>query len=465
MSIDSILGPQGTISRKLGNFESRPQQVLMAQAVARAISGPAHLLVEAGTGVGKSFGYLVPAILAAAEDPQCRVVISTHTINLQEQLIGKDLPFLQTVMPQPFTAALVKGRANYLSLRRLKGAREKMHSLLAEPGTQEQLHHIDRWSQHTDDGSRSDLDFNPAPVVWELVESDANNCLGKKCPTYDQCFYFKARGRIQNANLLVVNHALFFSDLALRKEGYGLLPDYQVVIFDEAHTLEDVAADHLGLEVSQGGLEYLCNRLYSVKKDRGLLHYHGDSESSRLVDAVRFAAQEFFADVLQWYSRQDRKTGRVTGPHIVGNPVSEELKKLAAHLTSLTKEIRKQEDKIELIAAARRCLGMSTAIVQWLEQQWEGQVYWVEIGGAYRQRVTLACAPIEVGPSLRELLYEEVSTVIMTSATLNTGGNDGFRLFQNRLGLGNATAATPVLPEHRSVDECLTLQLGSPFNY
>src|SRR6516225_4436545 len=409
-----ILGPQGAIAKRLRNYEARPEQIAMAQAVVRAIERPGHLMVEAGTGVGKSFAYLVPAIRAAAENPKCRVVISTHTINLQEQLVRKDIPFLQSVTAKPFTAALVKGRSNYLSLRRLAVATDKMHSLLAEPGSQEQLRQIGQWAKQTNDGSRSDLGFSPSPVVWELVESDANNCLGKNCLQYNQCFYFKARSEIQKANLLVVNHALFFSDLALRNEGFGLLPDYQVVIFDEAHTLEDVAADHLGLDISQGGVEYLCNKLYSVQRDRGLLRFFGNSESGRLMDTVRFAADQFFGDVLHWQSEQQKKSGRVQTRHIVADPLSEELNKLATHLDSLGKGISREEDRIELTAAANRCRGYSQAIVQWLDQRLEDQVYWVEVGGTNRQRVKLACAPIEVGPALRELLYEKIPTVIMT---------------------------------------------------
>src|SRR5436189_3650695 len=171
MSIASILGPAGSIARRLSNYESRPQQLDMAEAVAGAIAERRHLMVEAGTGVGKSFAYLVPAVLAAVADKECRVVVSTHTISLQEQLIRKDIPFLQSVMPQEFNAVLVKGRSNYLSLRRLRVAQQRVRSLLAEDAPAEQLLQVGRWSRRTHDGSRSDLDFQPLPLVWDLVES------------------------------------------------------------------------------------------------------------------------------------------------------------------------------------------------------------------------------------------------------------------------------------------------------
>src|SRR5262245_7222864 len=269
MSVTDILGPGGSVARRLGNYESRPQQLAMAEAVAAAIADRHHLMVEAGTGVGKSFAYLVPAILAATGEKGGRVVVSTHTVSLQEQLVHKDIPFLQQVMPKPFQAVLVKGRSNYISLRRMRGAQQRL-SLLSEATEVDQLKRIGLWSRRTQDGSRSDLGFQPLPAVWDLVESDSGNCLGRQCPDHAACFYYKARRQVFGADLLVVNHALFFSDLALRRAGASILPDYKIVIFDEAHTLEDVAADHLGLQVSRGGLEYLLNKLHSPR-GRGLL--------------------------------------------------------------------------------------------------------------------------------------------------------------------------------------------------
>ena len=268
MAISSILGADGAIAKRLERYEARPQQMQMAEAVAEAISERHHLMVEAGTGVGKSFAYLVPAIQAAVADKNCRVVISTHTISLQEQLIRKDIPFLQSVMPDKFSAVLVKGRANYLSLRRLRGAQQKALSLLAEPSSVQQLNQIGQWSRTTLDGTRSDLALQPLPAVWDLVESDSGNCLGRQCVDYAKCFYFKARKQMFGANLLIVNHSLFFSDLAVRRQGGSLLPDYQVVVFDEAHTLEDVAADHLGLHVGRGSIEYVLNKLHDPRRHR-----------------------------------------------------------------------------------------------------------------------------------------------------------------------------------------------------
>ncbi len=480
MSIASILGPGGIIAQKLAQYEPRSQQLHMADAVDQAIAERRHLMVEAGTGVGKSFAYLVPTILAATANKECRVVISTHTISLQEQLVLKDIPFLQSVLPQQFNATLVKGRANYLSLRRLRGAQQRMGALLVEPAAVEQLQQIGRWSRTTRDGSRSDLSFQPQPAVWDLVESDSGNCLGRGCPDYARCFYFQARKRMFGAQLLVVNHALFFSDLALRREGANLLPDYKVVVFDEAHTLEDVAADHLGLKISRGAVEYLLNKLFNPRSRRGLLAFIPSEDAAAQTEIVRHANERFFAAIRVWANsagtatvnrrvgrvfeaHQRRTVGledsahptarssdsiRVREPNIVPNLLSEELQKLCSCLYDVADKLD-DEQQIEFVAVADRAQALALGVKQWLAQALEGQVYWIDIISGRTERIELASAPIDVGPALREQLYDKIPTVILTSATLSAGGKSGFQHFQNRLGL----------------DDCQTLQLGSPFNY
>jgi ATP-dependent DNA helicase DinG len=450
MSVASILGPSGAVARALPGFESRPEQLTMAQCVSDAIDDPHHLMVEAGTGVGKSFAYLVPALQAALADSDCRVIVSTHTIALQEQLVRKDIPFLQSVFPEEFKAVLVKGRSNYISLRRLHVAQQRMMMLAPDRQAADQLVEIGRWAKRTQDGSRSDLPFVPHPGVWDLVESDHGNCLGKKCPTHGQCFYYRARRGIHGAHLLIVNHALFFSDLALRQAGAGFLPDYKVVIFDEAHTVEDVAADHLGLQISEGSLEYYFNRLLSVRQDRGLLLAYGDPPALEQLRHARQAAERFFMLVRTWLDQQGgRGTARARQPGIVANELSEELRKLSSHLTRCSQALKSDEEKIEVTSSADRCASFAVSIDQWLGQELEGQVYWVESRGERQSRVVLASAPIDVGPVLQNYLYSKCPTVIMTSATLSAGGENGFRHAQQRLGFADAQ----------------TRQLGSPFNY
>jgi len=448
MSIDAILGPDGAIARHLPGFESRPEQRAMAAAVAAAIDCRRHLMVEAGTGVGKSFAYLIPAIQAALADKDCRVVVSTHTIGLQEQLVRKDVPFLRNVFPD-VRAVLVKGRGNYVSRRRLRVAQQRAGSLLADPAAPAQLLQVGRWARQTTDGTRSDLGFTPSPAVWDLVESDSGNCLGRQCTEYDRCFYFKARKAMYGAQLLVVNHALFFSDLALRRAGAGLLPDYKVVIFDEAHTLEDVAADHLGIQVGQGTVDYLLNKLWVPRTGKGLLALRGDDGAIQQCDETRQAAAAFFEALAAWRERQHGGTGRVREAQIVTESLSEELTKLGSHLYRLADDLQSDEEKIELTAVADRCAGVALAVRQWLDQALPGQVYWLETRGERSQRLALASAPIDVGPALREQLYGKVPTVILTSATLSAGGAAGFKHTQQRLGLTG----------------CATEQHGSPFDY
>ncbi|MGL4420363.1 MAG: ATP-dependent DNA helicase, partial [Gemmataceae bacterium] len=409
-----------------------------------------QLLVEAATGVGKSFAYLVPAIEFLAENPDSRVVVSTHTINLQEQLIRSDIPFLRSVMPQEFRPVLVKGRGNYISLRRLRVAQMRGQSLFADPIAGPQLQQIGLLSRQTPNGSKTDLPFAPVASVWDSIESDHGNCLGRACPSYSDCFYYKARRSVYGANLLIVNHALFFTDLALKAGGGSLLPEYDVAIFDEAHTLEDVAADYLGLQISHSGLEYLLNQVLSPRGDRGIILAHGDSSDLDLVQRVRQAIENFFAAIQEWYRLQPASTGRVRQRGIVNNSLSMELDRIASRLSGLAGTVNSEEEKIELSSRATRFSTAGLMLRQWLEQELSGQVYWIEQRTTNRGvRLTLSSAPIEVGPELQKQLYKTVPTVVMTSATLTTGGKNGFQLIKQRLGLKKADEE----------------QLGSPFNF
>src|SRR3954462_334548 len=271
--IHDILGADGAIARRLGSaYEHRPQQLEMADAVSRAFEEGRHLLVEAGTGVGKSFAYLLPAIEYAVKKKK-RVVISTHTISLQEQLIEKDIPLIQSVYPDEFTAVLVKGRSNYLCQRRLEQTRGRQNYLFEHDRQLESLWMIEEWAQESTEkhgvGSLAELPSLPEPDVWDKVCAEQGNCMGKRCKFYEGCFWQAAKRRMQSGNILIVNHALFFSDLALRMAGVQYLPKYDLLILDEAHTVEDVAGDHFGLKISEGGLRYQLRHLYDTKKGRG----------------------------------------------------------------------------------------------------------------------------------------------------------------------------------------------------
>ena len=445
----AILGPDGAIARALREFEARPQQLSMTEAVAKSIESGGHLMVEAGTGVGKSFAYLVPAIQAAAELGK-KVVVSTHTINLQEQLYSKDIPFLRSVLPFEFSAALVKGRAQYLSLRRLKVAHQRSGILFDRPAEFVELERIRQWSRETPNGSRSDLDFAPAPAVWEAIESDHGNCLGKNCATFRQCFYYAASRRAWKANLLVVNHALYMTDLAVRRAGGGgVIPDHDVVIFDEAHRLEEVAAAHLGARIGSGSLIVFLARLFNERTSKGLVVYHRLAAAQRLVSQARLEAERFFDSVAQWHGRQPRSNGRAYAPIGLSGELAETLLKLSTAIRRGAEGVQDNEEQIELFAAADRCEATAGVLQDWLTQQVADAVYWVEIESGARRRVTLTSAPLDVGPTLREELFDRIPTCVLTSATLAVGAPPSFTFFRSRLGLGRVQ----------------TLHLGSPYDY
>ncbi len=493
MSHHDILGPDGAIARRLLNYEPRAEQLRMADAVADALRTPGHLMVEAGTGVGKSFAYLVPAIQAACAATDGRVVVSTHTIGLQEQLIRKDIPFLQSVMPEKFAALLVKGRGNYVSKRRLKVAHQRSNSLLTEVGAFEQLDTLMAWAENTKDGSRSDLAFRPLAPVWELVESDSSNCLGKKCPEYADCFYFKARANIQKAKVLVVNHALFFADLQLRSLNpeVGILPKYQAVIFDEAHTLEDVAAEHLGLSITRGQADWLLNRLYLERrgKEVGLLKVHGVAADWRQVHYTRTVTHQFFNSILDWRREYEFKAKRISNsdslrvrePEIVADTLSAEFKKLSDVLGKIADTVKDDKEQIELESASYRCESLAADLDAWLKQKLPGQVYWIEGSGERGDQLKLASAPIEVGPILREKIFNRIPTAILTSATLSVGGSAPFDFFKERLGFPDDSPNEPeaqsegattslalrfgLSPGGPTGKSAPTIQLGSPFDY
>ncbi|MBX7105735.1 MAG: DEAD/DEAH box helicase family protein [Gemmataceae bacterium] len=448
MTIADYLGPGGKIAEILPGYEPRPEQLEMAQAVGRAITDCRHLLVEAGTGVGKSFAYLVPALLAANETPDNRVVVSTHTIHLQEQLLRKDLPLLAKCLP-PFRAVLLKGRGNYLSQRRLRIAVQKHTGLLSDPGRTQELFEVNRWARTTIEGSRTDLPMVPDRLVWDLVESDSSNCLGNKCASYDSCFYFKARRAASSAQVLIVNHALFFSDLALRRQGIKLLPDYRVAIFDEAHTLEDVAADHLGISFSQGSVEYFLSKLFHPRQQKGLLTLRGDDATLSQCNLTRDAADQFFGQVADWFASRQSPNGRVYEANAFRDPLSEELSKLSAAVRRVADGIGSAEEKIEYTSVADRLAGLHQSLRQWLSQEDRGQVYWVESRGERVRRMALCSAPVEVGAILEKELFGGDATCILTSATLTAGGSRGFQHATSRLGASSA----------------LTQQVGSPFDF
>ena len=496
---DELLSPTGRLAARLDGWESRPQQLEMANLVATALAERRHAIVEAGTGTGKSLAYLVPAVLAVTadqaggpegeaeqwaddddghRDPRTvdrrlrRIVISTHTIALQEQLVTKDIPLVAAVMPREFSAVLVKGRGNYVSLRRLALARERAGSLFRDDLETAQLEEILAWAKHTADGSLADLPFVPADTVWEEVASDAGNCMGRACPTHQRCHYYAARRRMAHAQILVVNHALFFSDLALRRSGASLLPTYDAVIFDEAHMVESVASDHLGVGLSSAAVDRVLSKLFNERTHRGLAVHYGLQELELAVLRCRRAADDFFDAVRAAVGARGASPWRVTAPHLVPDTLGDQLTGLGRQLRAAAEGIGDEAERHDFISIADRLTGLAGSLDAWLGQHEPGCVWWVEShrGRRGRERLVLSSAPVHVGDVLRRELFDRVGTVVLTSATLAVGvrGRDDethVRGDDDRAAGGGDAADYAYLRGRLGVPDALCRSLGSPFDY
>jgi ATP-dependent DNA helicase DinG len=465
-TLHDILAPGGSIARRLGDrFEFRTQQLEMAMGVERALADKHHLLVEAGTGVGKSFAYLLPAIDYAVRMKK-RVVISTHTISLQEQLIEKDIPLLQAVYPDEFTAVLVKGRGNYLCKRRLEQTRQRQNMLFDDQRQLQSLWTIEEWSQQTTDGSLADLPALPDNGVWDRVRAEQGNCLGKKCNFYKDCFWQAAKRRMQSGTLLIVNHALFFSDLALRAAGVNYLPRYDAVILDEAHTIEDVAGKHFGIEVNESGLRYQLRILYDPKRGRGMLSTHGScaNDAIRDVDDLQHLVDEFFDDCAEWHASNGGGNGRIREPNAIPNNVAPKLRDLSLHLKAMLPELKQEEEITELTAAAEKISVMAQSLDALVNQSVGDTVYWMDVARQSSRRVSLHAAPISVSQGLKMHLFDKVQSVVMTSATLCTARADGEHGLEARATKNNADPFQYIKSRLGAIN-ARTLMLGSPFDY
>ncbi|MHC4645959.1 MAG: ATP-dependent DNA helicase [Planctomycetota bacterium] len=447
--MEGVLGPGGVISRCLPGFEVRGQQVEMACAVRRALAEGRRLAVEAGTGVGKSFAYLVPVVALVATQAE-KVLISTFTITLQEQLINKDIPFLANCLPQEFTAALAKGRGNYLCKRRLAFALRRQAGLFENIGSQ--LESIRAWSDSTEDGSLSDLPFLPKNQVWDKVNSEHGNCRGRRCEHFRGCFYRRARRCLENADIIVANHALLFSDLVLKEQGASILPGYRYVVIDEAHNIEHVAEDHFGIDISNRRIKFLLDGLHNPRTHKGLLAY---AKAEKAIDKVRRVGRQtdaFFANIRTWYEQTKQETRGRCYINFVDDTISEKLKELRSELAKLAGQSEDVDEKFEILRAIDRCEGLTQDLDSFLIQRQADHVYWVEAGGQPRRAVRLKSAAMNVGPDVKRRLFDKYESVILTSATLSTGRKDekgGFDFFAGRIGL----------------DDFDAVKLGSPFDY
>jgi ATP-dependent DNA helicase DinG len=448
--VREFFSPEGLLG-KVRNFEFREEQQQMAMAVAAALEGTTHLVVEAGTGVGKSLAYLVPAILWAVENKR-KAIISTYTINLQEQLVYKDLPILQKILPIEFDVMLWKGRGNYLCPMRLQRAIAQADGLFTSPERAE-LERLRTWSESTDNGSLSDLSVEPDPRVWAEVCSEAHICTNKTCGSNPRCFYQQSRKRLVSADVVVMNHTLFFLNLTGQGdpdgESSGYLFGNDFVIFDEAHTVEGIAARQIGLGVSQYGLRQSLQRLYNPKTKKGLFQALRQPDAVRDISGLLERVDTFFEKVAEKGEFSEKKREiRVRQPDFVEDTLTEPLMALQARIVTL---VREQEDEIlkgELQDLGRRVRDARAALATFLKLDADDHVYWIEQSGKTQRFHSLNAAPVDVAPYLRSLLFREGRTCVMTSATLSVG-NEALAYFRNRVGAYDVEA----------------LQIGSPFDY
>src|SRR2546430_10539582 len=397
--VRAFFAESGPLS-KAKNFEFRPQQQEMAAAVANAVEEERPLVVEAGTGVGKSRAYLAPAILCAIEEHK-KAIVSTHTINLQEQLLYKDIPILKKILPVEFNAALVKGRQNYLCPRRLERAFQQANELFTGP-EQNELNRLAEWARTTRDGSLSDLSAEPDPKVWIQVCSEAHICTQKTCGQDSRCFYQQARKRLLAADILVINHTLLFillgdSELQAERESGFIFPN-DFLVLDEAHTVDQVASRRVGIGISQYGLRSTIQRLYNSRTRKGLFTVLRDAEGVRLAAELVEDAEKVFAAV---ESKCDFKQGReirFRDADLVPDTLTSRLATLQARISEVVKRTDDEFLKAELQEYGRRTPEDPTGNTADFLQN-PGQHLFC--GGRPRQTehiLTLNAAPIDIAP-------------------------------------------------------------------
>ena len=429
-SMEEVFGPGGLLERcMMGGYEHRPGQLEMAVAVDDAFKKHHHAIVEAGTGTGKTLAYLLPAICSGR-----RVVISTATKSLQEQLYQKDVPFLQKHFAPNLKVAVMKGRSNFLCLA-------KMHAMADQPmlrGMEEvdAFRQIRDWSKLTETGDRAELAFLPDDSeLWSRVDARRDTCTGKKCPQFEQCFLTAMQSRAKDADIIIVNHHLFFADLALKQDDFGsILPEYSAVVFDEAHEMEDVASDYFGQQISNFRFEELARDADHTMR----MAHVGTPGLLRRTQRIREKNRAFFE---AFPGREGRFPFSRPAREAFVEQNREAYDALHNALKALETEIAAHTQKSEeLVRIARRSFEIRQELAFLFESNERNYVYWFE---RRNKGVFLAATPIDVSQILREKLFEIFDTVILTSATLTVAGR--FEFIRQRMGLDHAkeTALPP----------------------
>jgi ATP-dependent DNA helicase DinG len=436
--IDKVFGHGGLIDRFHDAYEYRSGQIEMAERVTSAFAEKKHLIVEAGTGTGKTLAYLVPAIAAAISQKK-RIIISTGTKNLQEQLMEKDLPFLKKILPTKFTAEYMKGRGNYACLYRVHKAEDQ--PVLDNMDQLDHFRTISRWVEETKTGDRAELVDLPEDLsFWSRINARGDICIGQKCPEFEPCFITRMRSRADAADIIVVNHHLFFADLNVRGNQFGrVLPDYGAVIFDEAHLIEDIASDYFGFQVSSYQLDELVRDIdnlpiFDAVVTRDLVKVAAKISGLSEQFWIRFSQAKYegrfplLPDAFRYRTSagEDRPTplGEAHGALEIAMETLEEM------LDTFAEEMPEADSLLRRTRQARFDLEFIVS------QKERNYVYWIERRG---KGIFLRASPVDVSELLREKLFDNVETCVLTSATLSSSGS--FNFVRERLGLDGAKTA------------------------
>ena len=424
--IQKIFGEEGLISRHHEHYEYRPGQIEMAEAVAKAFEEKKHLIVEAGTGTGKTLAYLIPAVAAALGNKR-RIIISTGTKNLQEQLMKKDIPFLQEILPKKFSAEYMKGRSNYACLYRI--AKAENQPILEGLDEMDHFEEVRHWAKETAVGDRSELVNLPENIsFWSRINAKSETCIGQKCPEFEPCFITRMRERADGADVIIVNHHLFFADLNVRGNQYGrVIPDYGAVIFDEAHLIEDIAADYFGFQVSSFQIDELARDTDQLPITDSIVTRELTKHAAKILGL----SEQFWVRFTQARGQDgrypllpeafnDRNRDGEKEPSPLGDAyfaLDGALQRLETAIDAYSEKMPEAESLVRRIRQTRFDLDF---IVTQAESNY---VYWLEKRG---KGMFLRASPIDVSQLLREKLFEKVDTCILTSATLAANGKFDF---------------------------------------
>lgn len=437
------------ILAKSPDFEFRVQQQRMAKIVGKALEKTKPVVIEAATGVGKSLAYLLPAVTFAMENKR-KAIITTHTINLQEQLIHKDLPIVQKIYPAPFRAELLKGRGNYLCPQRLERAFQGTPDLFTS-SEQAELKLLWEWSQQTRDGSLSDLDFSPTPKVWSQVCSEAHVCTARRCGS-TRCFYQAVRRRMAEADVLVMNHTLFFSLLSSTEdvlpEDANFLYPHDFLIVDEAHTIESVAARAFGIHLSESHIRFELQRLFNPRTRKGYFAHQSDSAGTRAVTEALDALEMFFraVEASSHFQNHQSRESRVREPGLVEDTLGLPLFRVIERAKAAGDAANNENTRLEFHDLARRLIAVRSSVVSFLDQGEENHVYWVERNHGENHAVSLHSAPIDVSEQLGKLFFRGDRACILTSATLGAGDGDNLGYFRQRVGASDTASVSIASP-------------------